>query len=378
MNQNNATTGKRAHAKHSPSSLGYKEQCPAFSGRPGSNAAADEGTMLHEALETDIYDGLTEEQSFICGLCRDFRDGELERLSTLTTKVHQYRELPLTICNGLTRGTADFVAIAGDEGILIDYKFGRGHVEPAATNAQGCAYCLGTFERFPELRRLTLHFVQPRAELISTHTYVREQDMPAMQLRVETIIRRANARNKEEHPSLACCYCRKQATCTALRRIALPIAARYAEDTSLALTPEDELHPSRITSPELMSRCLTCAKVLKEWVESVTYHALLMAKEGTDVPGYKLMTRAGRRSVTDAAAAYAASGLDAATFIRCCGTVSLDALTEAASAKAPKGQKAKIKDELLSRLAEEGILTTGAPSQYLKRLQTKTKTKKGE
>ena len=29
------------HARHSPSSLGYKEICPAFYGKSGTNAAAE-------------------------------------------------------------------------------------------------------------------------------------------------------------------------------------------------------------------------------------------------------------------------------------------------------------------------------------------------
>lgn len=354
------TTSKPKHARHSPSSLGYKEQCPAFAGRKTTNAAAEEGTMLHDALERDAYDGLTEEQAFLCGLCRDFRDGELAKLA----EPQQFRELPLTIANGVTYGTADFVAISGNEGFLIDYKFGRGHIEPAVSNAQGCAYALGVFERFPQLQSLTVHFVQPRAELISSHTYTRA-DTYRMQLRIETIIRRANARNKEEHPGIQCCYCRKQATCAALRNLALPIASRYAE-----LSIPEELHPSRIVSPEMMAHCLDCAKVLKDWIESVNFHALQMAQDGKDIPGYKVVNRAGRRSIPDALAAFAAvkDTLDAEAFIRCCGSVSIDALSEKISALAPRGEKQKTKDEFLSRLAEDGILTTGAPTKYLRRL----------
>lgn len=316
--------------------------------------------MLHDALERDVYDGLTEEQAFLCGLCRDFRDGELAKLAD----PQQFRELPLTIANGVTYGTADFVAISGNEGFLIDYKFGRGHIEPAVSNAQGCAYALGVFERFPQLQSLTVHFVQPRAELISSHTYTRA-DTYRMQLRIETIIRRANARNKEEHPGIQCCYCRKQATCAALRNLALPIASRYAE-----LTIPEELHPSRIVSPEMMAHCLDCAKVLKDWIESVNFHALQMAQDGTEIPGYKVVNRAGRRSIPDALAAFAAvkDSLDAEAFIRCCGSVSIEALTDKISALAPRGEKQKTKDEFLSRLAEDGILTTGAPTKYLRRL----------
>lgn len=315
---------------------------------------------MHAALETDDFSALNEEQAFLCGLCRDFRDGELAKLDNPV----QYRELKLTIADGLTYGTADFVAISGKKGLLMDWKFGRGHVEPAATNAQGCAYALGAFEKFPDLLQLTVHFVLPRRQVISSHCFVRA-DMAAMRLRIDTIIRRANARNREEHPSLQCCYCRKQATCAALRNLALPIAARYAE-----LAVPEELHPSQINSPDMMARCLDCAKILKEWIESVNFHALDMALNGVEIPGYKLVNRAGRRSISDALAAYGAVKPDMTTedFIACCGSVGIDALCEKISANAPRGQKQKTRDELVSRLVEEGIITTGATSQYLKRL----------
>jgi len=74
-------TTKVKHAKHSPSSLGYKEICPAFRGRSGTNPAAEEGTLMHEALEKDDFSKLNEEQAFLCGLCRDYRDGELAKLT---------------------------------------------------------------------------------------------------------------------------------------------------------------------------------------------------------------------------------------------------------------------------------------------------------
>lgn len=357
---NNPITKTTRHAKHSPSSLGYKEQCPAFRNRGTSSAAAEEGTMMHEALELDDYSGLTEEQAFLCGLCRDFRDGELAKLDNPA----QYRELKLEIAGGLTFGTADFVAVSGGTALLMDWKFGYGEIEAAASNAQGCAYALGVFEAFPEVEALELHFVQPRRELISSHTYTRA-DVPMMLTRVNTIIRRANARNREEHPGMQCCYCRKQATCAALRNLALPIAARYG-----GLSIPEELHPSNITDPACMARCLDCAKVLKDWIESVNFHALDMAANGEEIPGYKVVARKGRKSIPDALAAFGAvkERMTPEAFIACCGSVGVEALVETLSADAPRGQKQKTKDDALSRLTEEGIITTGAPGKYLKRL----------
>ena len=347
------------HHKHSPSTLGYKEACPAWRGRSGTNAAAEEGTLMHAALELDDFSNLNDEQAFACGLCRDFRDGELAKLDSPQT----YREMKLSVAGGLTFGIADFVAVAGTHGILMDWKFGRGSIEPASTNAQGCAYALGVFEMFPELDTLDVHFVQPRTETISSHTYTRK-DCPLMLVRIQTIIRRANARNKVECAGWQCQYCRKQATCAALRNLALPIASRYA-----GFEIPEELHASNISDPRVMARCLDCAKILKEWVDAVNFHAVDMATNGVEIPGYKLATRAGRRTVSDALAAFGTvqESMSAEDFIACCGSVSLDKLTDKISADAPRGEKQKTKDAVLTRLTEEGIVTTGAQVKYLRR-----------
>ncbi len=348
------------HARHSPSSLGYKEVCPAYCGRGGTNAAAEEGTLMHEALETDDFSALDEEQQFLVGLCRDFRDGELARLG----EARQFRELKLDIAGGLTFGTADFVAVAGNHALLMDWKFGRSSIEPASTNAQGAAYALGVFEAFAEVETLDLHFVQPRRELISSHTYTRA-DVPGLLLRIRTIIRRANAKNKVECPGAQCSYCRRQATCTALCNLALPIASRYQ-----GMAIPEELHPSKISDPRVMAQCLDAAKILKDWIESVGYHAVDMAVNGVEIPGYKLASRAGRKTIGDALAAYGAvqDDMPLDTFLSCCGSVKIDALTDAISADAPRGQKQKTKDALISRLVAEGIITQAAPSQFMKRL----------
>lgn len=347
------------HAKHSPSSLGYKEACPSFRSNPGSNPVAEEGTMLHEALEKDDFTALTDEQRVLCEMCRDFRDGELAKMNDPV----QHRELGLSICNGLTYGTADFVAVSGKRGILMDWKFGRGSVEPAATNAQGAAYSLGVFERFPQLDTLELHFVQPRRSLISSHTYTRA-DMPALHLRISTIIKRANAHNKQSRPGHQCEYCRRQATCAALCNIALPIAARYQ-----GLIVPDELHPESITDPAIMARCLEAAKVLKGWCEAVTAAATDMAICGAELPGFHLATRNGKRSIGDAVAAYGAlkDKLSLEEFLSCCGSVGIEALSKKIAAHAPQKGKQAATDSLLALLTEEGIISQAPTSRYLRR-----------
>ena len=47
------TVNEPAHAKHGPSSLKYKEICPSFANREGSNWASDKGDRIHAAMELD-------------------------------------------------------------------------------------------------------------------------------------------------------------------------------------------------------------------------------------------------------------------------------------------------------------------------------------
>ncbi len=350
---------KPKHARHSPSALGTKEICPAFVNRGGTSPAAEEGTMLHEAVENDDFTDLTDEQAFLCGLCRDYRDGELTRFPNAEC----FNELKLEIDGGLTYGTADFVAIAGDKGLMMDWKFGRNPVEPAETNAQGCAYALGVLEMYPQLDSIEVHFVQPRTETVSMHTFTR-QDVPMMQTRIRTIIRRANARNKQECAGAHCQYCRKQATCTALRNLALPIASRYE-----GLSIPEQLTASEISDPRMMARCLDCAKVLEEWCKAIKYYAAEMALNGVDIPDYVLTSRAGKKSIGDALGAYGCvqDKMSLETFLSCCGSVGIDELAKAYSEDAPRGRKTQTRDELIQRLMSDGIISQAAPSKFLKR-----------
>lgn len=53
-----------AHHRFSPSQLMYREACPGWQPDEGpSSPQAEEGTMLHKALETGDLAGLTEEQT---------------------------------------------------------------------------------------------------------------------------------------------------------------------------------------------------------------------------------------------------------------------------------------------------------------------------
>lgn len=345
------------HAKYSPSSLAYREICPGFSNREDSGIAAEEGTKLHKAVEIGKLDELTEEQRQCAEMCLRFvADEESSFKPERVLKEHK-----VSICGGLTFGTADRIAISGNRALLIDYKFGRNSVPDAEINPQMQAYAVGIFEEFPVIDEVKVFILIPRRDEVSSAVYHR-RDLDRLRLRVQTIIARCEVPEPELRPTNHCLYCSVQGTCPALHRHALIIAAGYEDELKLP----DEFHPSRITDPATMSRALTVARVMEKWCESVKHHALQMRIDGTEIPGYELRTRAGNRKITDPLAAWAAvrDRMTPDQFIGCT-EVSLSKLETTFAEIAPRGAKSKAKQEICEALADLGIVETGKEVLYL-------------
>jgi hypothetical protein len=352
---------QRPHAEHSPSALHYKEICPGFKNRGESGPAAEEGTRLHAALETGKTDGFTDEQLQCIAMCRDYIEA-LERQARARGSATVHREVQLDIADGATFGTADFVLVgSGGAGELVDFKFGRNSVPDAEINAQMQAYALGLFEKFPELQTVKVHILLPRRDEVSTAVYHRA-DMPRLRLRITTIIARCKAPEPEIRSTENCLWCARQATCSALHQHALVIANGYDEELKL---PE-QYHPGQITDPAVMSRALTVARVLEKWCESVKHHALQMRLGGQEIPGHELRTRAGTRKITDPLATWAAvrERVTPEQFIGCCD-ISLPKLETIFAEAAPRGAKAKAKQELCEALADLGVVETAKETFYL-------------
>ena len=118
----------RDHAEFSPSSLKYVAGCAGYDGRSGTNAAAEKGTRIHEALEVrdpsalhdeeelEIYEQIVqEEDSFNKSF---FGDLEYEELNEI--QVH------VDLGDTSTWGTCDRFLVAGDKAVMADYKTGTG------------------------------------------------------------------------------------------------------------------------------------------------------------------------------------------------------------------------------------------------------------
>ncbi|MCH7228591.1 DUF2800 domain-containing protein [Haloferula sp. A504] len=352
------------HAKHSPSALAYKEICPGFQSNNESGPAAEEGTRLHAALETGKIDGLDDEQLQVVEMCRDYIESlEDQARGEGEQNLDTWRERKLSICEGLTFGTVDYVLFNHrlGRGDVVDFKFGRRAVPDAEVNAQVQAYVLGVFEANEHIQTITAHVLLPRRDEISTATYARS-DMEKLRLRISTIIARCEAEEPELRPTENCLWCGRQATCPALHRHALTIAAGYQDELQI---PE-EFHPGQITDPSVMARALAAARVLEKWCDSVKHHAVQLRLGGQEIPGHELRSRSGVRKITDAVAAWAAvqDRMSPDQFAGCCD-VSISKLEKTFAEGAPRGAKTKAKQELGEALADRGIVQVGKESFYL-------------
>lgn len=347
------------HAKHSPSSLKNKEICPHWQNRPGSSAAADEGTLMHEAAETGIFDELTDEQRAQVLDCIE----EVFRRQAEIKDCWRYNELRLDIA-GLTYGTADVVLVGKSTATLIDYKMGRVPVDPAETNLQGWAYALGVFDAF-DVMAVTVVFLQPRCDIISEFTFYRDPDYDRMKARVAAVICSAEDLLSPHNPHPENCeYCGRKAECPALAAKALAVATKYSDELQL---PE-EMHPSNITDPKQMALALKLAPVLVDWAQSVRKHALDMVQGGQEIPGYGLRYRSGQRTIKDLPLVWDTIhqefGVQLHEFLPAC-SISVTALEKAVKDRQERGKGAAAIRRLNQLLTAEGLCTTGDEVCYL-------------
>lgn len=348
------------HAKHSPSSLRYKELCPGWQKTELAGEAAAEGTAMHHAAETGDMTGLTEEQRAQVQECLDY----IKPLVADAQEVH--RELKLDVA-GLTRGTADLLAIYPETAHVVDFKFGRWPVDDAEINLQGWAYAVGAFTRFP-VEQVTVHFLMPRLDEATRHTF-RRSELPRMIERIETVIARAEEPEPQLNPDpKACQYCAAKGRCPALAAKALMIPRNMHWDLPA------ELDPAAITSPAAMSKVMQIVPLIESWASEIKARALDMARQGDEIPGYTLRHRSGKRVVKDLLPAWSILneefGVELDEFLPAC-SVSIGAIEDAVKAKAQKGEGANLLRQLNTRFAQEGIVTTAPDIEYLAKNKTK-------
>lgn len=275
----------------SPSVLEALENCPAYeSSSSEKSSAAEEGTLLHKAVETGNLSILeNEEQIHQATRCLEI----LKPLEAeITSEGQVLREFLIEI--GPIQGTLDRAILKDSKNAtVVDFKFGRQPVTLADKSPQLQSYTLGLFYKFPTLEKVTVIILQPRLDVLSSCDYHRS-DCERIRLRIESIVARAMAEHKQECPNeKSCLYCGRKAICVELHKI--------AQKTGTALLPLPVVYnPQLMASPKDMARAQILSYILEDWATQVRkMNAERVLTDGIELPGFELRSREGKMTVNE-------------------------------------------------------------------------------
>lgn len=216
------------------------------------------------------------------------------------------QELDLDCITGESgaRGTSDAVIIDESGKLHIcDLKYGRGEKVDAEHNTQLAIYAgaaLAAFGFMADIKKVTLHIIQPRINNTSTWTLGRK-DLEALLedikgsaaialLRYSEVGAEGVPAKEDYHPGpVACRWCCFRGRCGALAGYAL---------TSAGMQLPDSIKPR--LDGEALAALLSRIDLIQSWIKDLgaTAHDALLA--GEKIPGYKLVEgRAGPRKWSD-------------------------------------------------------------------------------
>lgn len=369
------------HAEFPPSSLGNMERCPGFRNRTGeTNEAAERGTRIHKALETNkIADLPSKFEIDVAQMCRDYEDGVIQERGVPFDKDIRERAGRLRMDLGgndiKTFGTPDRILIYGDEAEMFDYKSGYLQVTDVQENAQAWAYIVGAFQRYDFLKSIRFHILIPNRDEIFHHTFTRE-DLGNMKLRLNTVIRCAmefdwtkpdlilSLQHKLNPQPELCEYCQFQTECPALAAKHLKVAAKLGP--GLPIPESLQVDKSR---PEDIAHILRLCPLLEDWAKAQRKKALeLNLKEGVHIPGFERRSRRTDRAVKSVEGAWEAvkDRISLTEFLSTCGSISIPELEAFFRSHAAKNQKGKASRDMETRLRHAGVWADQGEIFYLK------------
>jgi len=372
-----------AHAKFAPSSLGMFEKCPGYRNRTeaeeGKSDSAEKGTRIHKALEKDAIEDLPdEEERHLAQTLKDYVDELIVRnLPALPSPDRRELRLTIDLGGGLyTYGTCDRFLRYGARAYMLDYKTGYLDVEDAETNAQVWSYVIGAFQKYTDIEEIEFYLLIPNQDVVFVHTFKRSA-LPDMQLRLNTIIRRAQAFDWENPDITAlnpqprlCEYCKFQASCPALAQKALTIGTKL-----LPGLPVPKSVRIKGSTPEEIAQLLRLVPFMEAWATEIRSGALKAnMEEGIDIPGFRRIERSNPRTVTSVIGTYDAlkDEMSIEDFLMACSKVSIPDLEEFFADKARKapnkkrGAISKSAQALENKLRAADVLIDGGTGYYMK------------
>lgn len=282
-----------------PSALPAQAKSPRW--EPGGPTKATEaGTDRHLALsellagKKDIYALLpTEEQQAVQwanDYIRSVVPVGIEILSETSVEVARDGIVVL-------RGTAD--VIAGSH--LFDLKWvERNYREQMA------AYALGQMQR-ESYNEITVHLLFGGRLKAVSYTITRAEAEALLWPILDEIADPTTVCRVSDY----CGWCKHSAYC----KVRLKEVNKVADAYELA-----RVEDLSVTSPESLAKALNLASLAADWAAEVKQYCAQAAKDGLEIPGYQLKTRAGSREIApeDINEAFSRSGLASEAFINAC------------------------------------------------------------
>jgi superfamily II DNA or RNA helicase len=352
-----------AHSEHSPSSLKLKAICPGFrNDQNRDQSAADRGTLGHKAVELENLDVIPPEDFRLkeaAEMCLKY----LKHLREKTPSAKEIREERYSMLDQF--GHIDHLFLHGNSAHLIDYKFAFG--EYTADSPQFWAYCVGVWDKHPEVESITAHVVLPFQGIIDVESWSRGNDYERLSAQIAAIIEAARRDNPETYQTGShCAWCGQRAKCPKLNNLALAVAAQYQPE---ALELPAKFDPALIDDPEVIAVAKRLGPILKAWADKVDQRALEMRLiEGIEIPGFELAERSAPFKITDAQAAWEVvkDHMTPEAFAGC-AEVKIGALEKAFVRTAKRGTIKSAKETLRCALLDANAAQSEGTTQYLRK-----------
>jgi hypothetical protein len=321
----------RKHHKFGPSRMGYLDECAAFTSKPGTNEAAEEGTFLHDVMEKmlkEVVKGRAkttlEQMSGWVAKSYELTDDQIAYLrfcckkldlfiAKRPTKIHTEIDVRVKHPDGkeLNHGFLDVLFEFGKTGILIDFKFGAVPVAHARVNLQMKNYTLGGLQHFKHLERIGVIIIQPKLNSITEHMFARAE-APQIYEQLKGVIDRAEfvQRNPAKaqqfmKPGKYCEYCALSGSCAVLANHRGMAVSKY---TGMPLPPS--FKGLELTTPEDLALARYWVDIIETGLGEVKQRAREVAEANGgsisctlpngEVIVYEMQERSADRSLGDA------------------------------------------------------------------------------
>ena len=346
----------RAHTRHSPSSLEPILRCAGFlNDSSRDNTLAERGQLGHEAVEKKDPELCKDDESLKKGvkIC-------IKYLDNLAVDCDEWlMEQRIAILD--QSGSFDHLIFqkGREEAHLCDLKFA--YNKYAANGMQPKAYAVGVFAKYSSLLKIRVHMIHPFLGEVYCEDYSRDNEETLI-AEVTAVIERAKRADPADYRiNKYCGYCARAGSCPLLGEMARDLASRYAGEELSLPTGAFETHGSAFKDPAAAAALLKLAPLVEQAATSWRRGAMrLRLEDGVDLPGFKLVSAKGKRTITNPSLAYGAvkSVVSPEEFITIC-SVPIGGLEDIYADKAPKGKKAAFKANLSNLLYDASAISDG-------------------